>query len=40
MVVSGVPEPHLRVILRWCQQPVPAHVRDQVRAEHRVADGT
>jgi hypothetical protein len=36
MVVSGVPELHLRVILRWCQQRVPAHVRDQVRVEHHV----
>jgi hypothetical protein len=30
------PNRHLRLIARWCQQRVPAHVRDQVRVEHRV----
>lgn len=30
----AVPEIHLREIARWCEQRVPAHVRDQVRVEY------
>jgi Protein of unknown function (DUF3024) len=36
MATAVIPELHLYQITRWCQQRVPAQVRDQVSVEHRV----
>jgi hypothetical protein len=40
MAAAAVPELHLHQITRWCQQRVPAQVRDQVRVEYRVRGRT
>ena len=40
MAVAAVPELHLHQISRWCQQRVPAQVRDKVSVEHRVRGRT
>ena len=36
MAAAAIPELHLHQISRWCQQRVPAQVRDQVQVEPRV----
>ena len=40
MAVAAIPELHLYQITRWCQQRVPAQVRDKVSVEHRVRGRT
>jgi Protein of unknown function (DUF3024) len=40
MAVAAVPELHLHQISRWCQQRIPASLRDQVQVEHRVRGRT
>jgi hypothetical protein len=40
MALAVIPELHLHQITRWCQQRVPAHVRDKVSVEHRVRGRT
>jgi hypothetical protein len=39
MAPSGLPEPDVARIRRWCDERVPAHVRDQIRIECEVATG-
>jgi hypothetical protein len=40
MAAAAIPELHLHQISRWCQQRVPAQVRDQASVEHRVRGRT
>ena len=40
MAPATIPELHLHQISRWCQQRIPAPLRDQVRVEHRVRGRT
>jgi hypothetical protein len=40
VAVAAVPELHLHQISRWCQQRIPASLRDQVLVEHRVRGRT
>jgi hypothetical protein len=40
MAAAAIPELHLHQIARWCQQRIPASLRDQVSVEHRVRGRT
>jgi len=37
MTAQGLPESDVARVQRWCEQRIPAHVRDQVRVECEVA---